>query len=48
MFGYIVIIYPVVVFKRVGSLYYKSAAIVAQVQFASKEGFYLFLILFSR
>jgi len=29
IFGYIVIIYPVVVFRGVGSLYYRSAAIAA-------------------
>ena len=47
IFGRIVIIYPVVVFRGVGSLYYRSAATAAQVRFAYRGGFYLSLILFS-
>jgi hypothetical protein len=48
IFGCIVIIYLVIVFREVGFLYYKSIATAAQVQFTSKEGFYLFSILLSR
>jgi len=47
VFSYIVIIYPVVVLRGVGSLSYGSAAMAAQVRFAGKGGFYLFLILLS-
>ena len=48
IFGRIIIIYPDIVFRGVGSLCCKSAAIAAQVRFAGKGGFYLFLILLSR
>jgi len=48
IFGYIIIIYPVVVFRGVGSLCYRSAATAAQVRFAYRGGFYLSSILFSR
>jgi len=48
IFGCIVIVYPVIVFRGVGSLYYRSAATVAQVRFAYRGGFYLSSILFSR
>ena len=47
VFSYIIIIYPVIIFRGVGTLYYRSAATAAQVRFAGKEGFYLFSILLS-
>jgi len=48
VFGYIVIVYPVVVLRGVGSLYCRSAATAAQMRFAGEEGFCLFSILLSR
>jgi len=48
VFSRIVIVYPVVIFRGVGSLYYGSAATAAQVRFACRGGFCLSLILFSR
>ena len=47
IFSYIIIIYLVIAFKGVGSLYYRNTAMAAQVRFASKGGFYLFLIFLS-
>jgi len=48
VFGCIVIVCPVVVFRGVGSLCCGSAATAAQVRFACGGGFYLSSILFSR
>ena len=44
IFSYIIILYPVIILRGVGSLYYRNIVIVAQVRFTSKGEFYLFLI----
>jgi hypothetical protein len=48
IFSRIMIIYPVIILRGVGSLCYGSAATAAQERFAYRGGVYLFLILFSR